>query len=230
MIIPHEIIPKDGSTDYWSSYYYTNSDISNEMICLVIIVNLHLQGKINDHKRNSMIRSLRNGTLLRKVNTHHCTINNKWYNDEGIFSVLCDAYRDVCKRQDLTVREFLPYIKLYTSKNWNYSLNFIFYEFISPLLDNLNIDRNVKMLRKFNIKDLETKVLTYEEADRKGGLGRGYCCEDCDGCYTQYKRSRYEYNYDKYNKKEVADLFINYLNSLKVGRWKLNPQQLSYQP
>ena len=175
-----------------------------------------------------MIKSLRKDTLIRKINTYHCTINDKWYNGEGTFGIFCEAYEDVCKRTDLSIEEFLPYLQLYTNKNRNYCLNFIFYEYIEPLLNNIKGYYEPRILRSFNLKHLEDTVLTYEEADRKYQLGSGYCCEDCDGDYTQYKKNRYHYNYEIYNIKKAAKLFIDELNSLKTGRSQLAPIQLAY--
>lgn len=191
-----------------------------------MIAHFHIQEKIGHKRLVAMVNSLRAGTLLRKIGTYHCHINDKWYNDEGTFTIFKESYNDECQRRDLTIDEFLPYLRLYHGKNKNYCLNGIYYDYIQPLLRNLSSAENVKMLRKFTIKDLEECTLTYEEADRKYSLGSGYCCEDCDGCYSQYKRSRYHYNYEKYNVKNASELFIKHLNSLKVGSWQKAPFQL----
>lgn len=227
MIIPHEIIPRETSGS-WNRSYYIKGNLLHNSVMLVLIANLHIQKKINDKKRNAMFASLREDKLIRKIGTYHCTINDRWYNDESTFSIFCEAYEDKCVRKDLTVEEFLPYLNLYLGKPRNYCLNYIFYEYIKPLLDNIGNQDNVRLLRKFNIKDLQDTVLSYEEANHKYDLGLGYCCEDCDGCFTRYKQDAYHFNYERHDVEKAAKLFIDYLNSLKVGRWKLAPIQLEY--
>ena len=175
----NELIPKSSNDDNWRLIYYT--EIEHKLVVFLIITHLHLQGKINDAKMKAMFSSLKKGTLLRKVNTHHCKINNRWYSDEGIFGILCKAYNEVCVRKDLDIEVVLKYLNKFLNANRNYCINYIYIEFILPLFNNLSNERNVKLLKTFELKTFNVNYVSYEEADRAGSLDSGYCCSDCDG-------------------------------------------------
>lgn len=44
-------------------------------------------------------------------------------------------------------------------------------------------------LKSFGLK-IDEFPLSYQEADKLYGLGDGYCCDDCDGDYNNYKKIR----------------------------------------
>lgn len=221
----NELIPITNSNGRGLRYY---PEIPQNLVVFLIIVHLHLQGKINDKKMKAMFYSLKKGTLLRKINTHYCKINNKWYQDEGMFSILCEAYNEVCVRKDLDIEVVLKYLNKFLNANRNYCINYIYIEFILPLFNNLSDPKNIKLLKTFELKNFNINYVSYEEADRRGDLSFGYCCEDCDGCLGEYKRHRYNYDYNKpSNIKEMKQHFINELNSLKTKDYKRSPYQLN---
>lgn len=221
----NELIPKNSSNS-WDLRYYP--EIHHNLVVFLIITHLHLQGKINDKKMQAMFSSLKKGTLLRKVNTYHCKINNRWYNDEGMFSILCEVYNEVCIRKDLDIEVVLKYLNKFLNANRNYCINYIYIEFILPLFNNLSDPKNVKLLKTFELKKFNVNYVSYEEADKRGDLSFGYCCADCDGCLGEYKRSRYEYNYSRpSNIKEMKQYFVDELNSLKTKGYEKAPYQLN---
>lgn len=225
MKFKNELIPKN-SSNTWRSIYSPNT--SRKLVVFLIITHLHIQSKINDEKMKAMFKSLKNETLLRKVNTHHCKINNKWYNDEEMFTILCEVYNEVCVRKDLDIETVLKYLNKFLNGNRNYCINYIYIEFILPLFSNLSDPKNVKLLKTFEVKTFNVNYISYEEADERGDLSFGYCCEDCDGCLGEYKRSRYEYNYNRpSNIKQMKQYFIDELNSLKTKDYKKSPYQLN---
>jgi hypothetical protein len=221
----NELIPKDESTTWYSCFY---PNIDSKLVVFLIITHLHLQGKINDDKMKAMFLGLKKGTLLRNVNTYHCKINDTWYNDESMFTILCNVYNDVCIRKDLDIEVVLTYLNKFLNANRNYCINYIYIEFIVPLFNNLSDEKNVKLLKTFELKGFNVNYISYEEADRRGDLENGYCCSDCDGCLGEYKRSRYSYYYNTPSGVgEMKQCFINYLNSLKTKGYEKAPFQLS---
>lgn len=221
----NELIPKEAPGWNYNPVYYP--DINSKLVLFLIITHLHLQNKINDAKMKAMFSSLKKGTLQRKVNTYHCKINDKWYNDEGMFGILCEAYNEVCVRKDLDIETVLTYLNKFLNANRNYCINYIYIEFIVPLFSNLGDEKSVKLLKTFELKNFNVNYVSYEEADRNGYLSSGYCCSDCDGCLGEYKRSRYNYRYNQpSNIKEMKQYFIDYLNSLKTKDYKKSPYQL----
>jgi hypothetical protein len=222
-----ELIPTSSGQHIYSDMMYY-SKIDHKLTLFLIITHLHLQNKINDAKMKSMFKSLKAGTLIRKINTYHCKINNRWYNDESMFNVLCHVYEDICIRKDLDIEVVLKYLNKFLNANRNYCINYIYLEFILPLFGNLEDTNNVKLLKTFELKSFNVNYVSYEEADMRGDLSFGYCCSDCSGCLGEYKRNQYQYRYNKpSNIKQMKQYFINELNSLKTKNYKKSPYQLS---
>ena len=167
MKFKNELIPKN-SSNTWRSIYSPNT--SRKLVVFLIITHLHIQSKINDEKMKAMFKSLKNETLLRKVNTHHCKINNRWYNDEEMFTILCEVYNEVCVRKDLDIETVLKYLNKFLNGNRNYCINYIYIEFILPLFNNLSDPKNVKLLKTFELKTFNVNYISYEEADERGDL------------------------------------------------------------
>jgi hypothetical protein len=223
MVISHELVPKP-STLGWRGYGHSTLEQSN--IAFIIIVALHEAGRINDERLKAMLKSLKAGTLLRKINTYHCKINDRWYTDELMYNILLDVYWEIdTKKLPIPVSDFLEYINLYLNKKKNYCIDHLYHEFVEPYIDNIESPGNGWLIKTFNIPGLDTAYISYEEADRKYGLGSGYCCEDCDGCYGEYKRSRYRWYYAKDQEKRLSKLFNDYLDTLRTPGYKLNPRR-----
>lgn len=215
----NELIPRENN---WNSY------ISNKAVLFLIITHLHIQNKINDARMRAMFLSLKKDTLIRRVGTYHCKINDRWYSDEGMYDILLEVYNDICVRRDLDIEIVLTYLNKFLNANRNYCINYIYIEFIVPLFNNLDYYKNVQLLKTFELKNFNVNYVSYEDADRNGDLSDGYCCSDCDGCYSEYKRSRYNYRYNMpSNIKQMKQYFIDELNSLKTKGYEKAPYQLS---
>ena len=214
MKISEKLIPYV-SDNYWG---FTNNALSHETTILLVIISLHIQKLINDDKLKAMLKSLKAGTLLRKVNTYNCKINGKWYNDELMYLILLDVYNELCKREDISLDDLLKYLNLYLNRNKNFCIDWIYFDIIEPLIQ-VNDSRS---LETFGVEGLDIG-LSFEEADRLYGLGEGYCCEDCDGCYKEYKKSRYRQYYKKDNKEKTEKLFKEYLFNQKTPSALKNP-------
>jgi hypothetical protein len=215
--------------EHWRDYnsFYNNTHIENTDITVLLISLLHHNGKINDEKLNAMFSSLRKGKLLRRINTYHCKINDQWYNDTDMFSILMDVYSNVSLSKEMTLEIFLGYLNRYHNKNKNYCLDVVYFNYIEPLINNVESYPHYNILKNFDV--LEGEVLTYEDALEKKDLGCGFCCEDCDGDYNDYKRNRYQYYYKEDMVKKLKEKSKAYLVDMKTHHKnpyeRLNPKK-----
>lgn len=180
MILSHKLITNN----------YIRS-ISERDIILLILIHLHIAKKINDAKLKALFKNYRKGILDRYVKNYYCSINDKWYNEERMIDVYLDIYHKIPKK-DLTLEEVLPYINLLLNKNKNYCIDFIYKQIVEPIIYNIDIYR-MDTINIFNSLEIEkdgefVSITRYEDAV---GLGYGYCCEEHDGDYEEYKRRNY---------------------------------------
>jgi hypothetical protein len=134
-----------------------------------------------------MFKSLREGKLLRYLNTYHCKINDKWYGNESMTEVLTD----VCEKANMQIRnlsldEILAYTNLYLNKNKNFCIDHIYTTIIKPFIDRAKYDE----YRTMELGLFGTKLLN-EPIAYRDFKPHGYCCSDCDGDYSDYKSSQY---------------------------------------
>lgn len=215
-------IPIKNENQYYLSFSYPIIEPTD--VVLLVIANLHLQQKITDEKMKGMIASLRNKTLLRTVKTHHSKINDKWYNDQPMSYVLLDVYHTMCRYKEIDLEEFIPYINLYLNKNRNFCIDYIFFNFVQPYLN--QIEDYIQVLNSFGILE-KNSILSFDEADRIHSLSGGHCCEDCDGSLYDYKKSNYKHNYLNGYKKEADKKLRNYLLAKKsVSAYKNKNEKL----
>jgi hypothetical protein len=225
MKIPANLIPTKSS----GGYYYANyTNIDTKTVILMIICHLHEQKKISDDKLKGMFASLRKGTLDRKVNTFHNTINDRWYNDETMYEILCDTYNELCVRKDMELNVFLEYLNKYLNANKNFCINFVYTNIIEPLINSVYqiTDEQINCFKSFQLpSDLDT-IMSYEEAERKHYLDSGYCCRDCDGCLSVYKHNRYAELVGRDLKEGYRKIFKSYLLSQKTPSAYKNPNEI----
>lgn len=199
-----------------------NHHISIEPRLFLVIVSFHIQKKINDKKLNGMFRSLRDRTILRKINVYNCNINNKWYSDEMFPSILLEVYNEICIKQDFDLEVILKYLNKCFNANRNYCIDWIYFNLVSPVIDSCEYSyQSFEDLKSFNVESERHNIISYKEADKRGLLGSGYCCSDCDGCYGEYKKRDYQRLYDYDFKEYCRKIFKNYLLNQKTH--KKNP-------
>ncbi len=220
-VISTKLIPQ---ADASSRHYYNTYNIAPEVTAFLVIVHLHIQKRINDARFKAMLRSLREGTLLRTINTYHCPINDKWYNDEPMLTILLEVYNDhSMPKHDISLDVFLKYLNLYLNKNKNFCIDWIYFSIVQPLINGLSYSGYAEKLRSFGLQEIDEAILSYEEADRRYDLSFGYCCSDCSGCHSEYKRNNYEYYHARNQEDNAKKLFKAYLLSQKTESSKRNP-------
>ena len=211
MVLSHKLIT--------NNYNWT---LEERNIILLIIIHLHIDKKINDAKLKALFKNYRNKTLTRRIGTHHCTINNKWYNDEPMKNIYLDIYEDMPKK-DLTIEQVLPYLILLLNRNKNYCIDFIYKQFVEPVTKAIHyLNRNdIDLFNSFKMGEISLK--SYEDTL---GLGDGYCCEDCDGDYEDYKRMQFQYSLGRDFRDKLLDKIKSFLQSKKtLGSYK-NPNNI----
>lgn len=195
-------------------------DISILLLCLLfhnkLLTKKQLCAYFNKYDEKSSRKenpSYKDDTLTRRINTYHSKINDKWYNDYNFTSILLDICKDECTNYEMSFDDLLKYLNIGFSKNKNWCIDFVTFNIIKPIIEYYDVEKSYKILNKFG---LDINYLTYEEADLKYDLSLGYCCEDCDGCYSQYKRSKYEYYYKGSNKQDIKNMFKTELKKYKT--------------
>lgn len=197
MVINREIIDKYG--------FHTDETTS-----VMILSFLHYNGIINDENLKAKFNQLRNGTLLRNIKTHKSSINNKWYYDQRMIDILYHSFENSYKPKNIPIKDFINYVILYTQANKSYSINWIYYNVVEPFLNKYRDDYELQF--KFDLFEVKFghEVVSYEKYEPSG-----YCCEDHDGDYREYKQFMYKHYVANDNFKKIKQTFINYFNSLK---------------
>jgi hypothetical protein len=221
MKIPHLILTYNSSHNEQARWKQTATERENDIILLLSF--LHFYKKINDDRLKSMFRALKSGTLLRKINTHHCKINDTWYNDESMYFILMECYLDLCPKEDMPLEVFLKYLNLYLNKNRNFCIDAVYFQFIEPFIETVENYPSDKIIKSFDVGEIG--AVNFEEVDNNNSLDGGYCCEDCDGCYERYKQSRYEYYYRDNIKKDLKAKFKSILLNQKTSSCYKNPNE-----
>jgi hypothetical protein len=100
------------------------------------------------------------------------------------------------KQYEFTVEELLVYVNLMLNKNRNYCIDWLYTNIFSRLINNGHY--------YFNRLNLPIKFESIDNFDVTG-----YCCDDCDGDYEQYKAYRYEHYVVERAKDDLKKYFIS---------------------
>ena len=184
-------------------YRYAPEILSHEHVVLIMIIFWHKNNLISRERMISMFKNLREGKLLRKINTYHCPINDTWHSDESMYTVLKEVFFDTYKKMTVTtmeLEEFIKYVQLYDSKPRNYSIDYIYTNIVRPFIDRYKYDSNpsFEQLKSFDINFSDVEFVS---RGNYHGSSFGYCCEDCSGDYDEYMDRQYEREVVESNKK-----------------------------
>jgi hypothetical protein len=203
--------------------------IGNNVEAFLMIIFMHYHGRITDAKMHGMFKGLRlnftgytpfsdfgkknyfpnykpkNVTpLLRYVKTYHNTINDSWYNDESMYTILQETfYEAVLTKKEMDMKTFMGYVNKFLCKGKKECYEFVHNEVIEAILQMLdvsyNFDRGVNLLQELGI----INNVSYPSFDRYEVWG--YCCDDCDGDFDDYKQRQYHENVVKRLKDEIKE-------------------------
>jgi hypothetical protein len=206
----------------------------NNKTLLLIILFLYHNGKINKARFLALSKQIKENKMDRRVNTFHCTINDKWYNDESILNIYLDVFYSYKQIGDIEFNDALPILQLHTGKNKNYTIDWFFYEFIEPIIehyessahyysvDETGVNTSLRMMNTFGILFTKSNMKSIDDWKYYNG-GSGYCCEEHDGDYDEYCASQYVSYVVNNNKKTLREDFSVALNSLKDPSYLKNP-------
>lgn len=204
------------TTSLISKNSYTLLDANIEAFLMIIF--MHYHGRITDAKMHGMFKGLRlnfkgsltdwglgrpinyfpnynpkNVTpLLRRVSVYHNLINDRWYNDEGMYTILQDTFYEVVLKPEHKVMDektFMGYVNKFLCKGKKECYEFVQNEIIEPLLRKLDVtyafDSTVNLLQEIGVLS-NVHYPSYRDYQVSY-----YCCEDCDGDYESYKQRQY---------------------------------------
>jgi len=218
MKIPYKKLIVELHRDY---YARTDFDIDDQDISILLLVLLYHNKKITTQqlccyfKKYNELDDKSNKMLSRRINTYHSKINDKWYSEEYFDEILTQVVYDTCKIEDMTIDDFLKILNIGFSRKRNWCVDYTVMSIIKPIISYYNIDRSFDVLKDFDFK-YDIEYTSYEEADKRYQLGSGYCCEDCDGCFSQYKYNEYLSRYKKYDNDEIKKNILPELMKLKT--------------
>jgi hypothetical protein len=196
---------------------HTYSPLEEEGVLFLSTILLHYSQHINRDKMLGMFNSIKGGMFHFKK-TYHCTINDKWYNDELGTYIMKDVLESFMGISDIPFDEVVKYVNLYLNNPKNYCIDWTYSHLIEPVITHYNKKKWASYI------GLSTEYLTYEEADLKYDLSSGYCCEDCDGCLSRYKWSKYEDLEERDFGMKLTELVLEYLDTKRKPIHKYFPK------
>lgn len=98
--------------------------LEDEIVILLILSGLYERNIITLDKLKGQLKSLKEGKLQQYKKTYHCTINDKWYNDEPSIEIFKELYTNY-KLEHISIIKLIEVIQLYLNKNYNYCIDFI---------------------------------------------------------------------------------------------------------
>jgi len=225
MIIPfRELTAKIKSSETSNGgYYWNDSGVDDKTLANLLLCILYHNKKIN---RASFLARM-NGEPTRRVHTYKSKVLNEWFSDVPLIDVLLQEATS-CNNLDLTFEEYFEHLNLGLNRNRNYCIDVIAIGVFKSIQDrhsNYNSDYFCDFVNASKLTTLESN--TYEATDSRYDLGNGYCCDDCDGDYENYKRQRWHFNYridDKEVSKQLKNVFLpmkTHLRNMddKVANW-----------
>jgi hypothetical protein len=181
-------------------------DIDNKYAILFVLICLYYTHKISKEKFMGQIRALRAGHLSRVKGTHHCTINNKWYDHESPTEPYKDCLNELCNIP-INVEQIIQGLMIFENKGYNYAINSFLNNYIGPFIRNWYPSWGEEKLSN----RLGIAYLPFETTPK------GYSSE-CDSCGSTHYEIDRRATVDKLEK-----AFTEFFHSQKKGNLKKIP-------
>lgn len=200
---------------YWDRFLYKLDngffqEIKDEYKTLIVLAQLYERNIITKEKLIGQLKSLKKKELTRFKKTYHCTINDKWYNNEPFTEVLKDLYSS-----EVTFIKLIEILQLYTNKNYNFCINLIIENIIKPLLESFS---NSYYSYDYFSQIFETNLLGFPEIKQEGYYTECYECGN----------KHFEPN-SRQTVEEGMKQIIDFLHYYKKGNLTKIPKQLCQQ-
>ena len=219
---------------------YRNAAQNGTNNMFIIVCLLHANGFINNESLNARFKQLKEGKLLRRVNTYRSNITKEWYNDETMLDIFEDVFDTKMNpksgkerlrldrlnklrilkglnaktfKTELSFDETMKYLNLYLNRCRNYCIDHLFFEFIKPNIEKFEYGTtNLNELFNYDFSILERN----NSYSSFGYDDNYYCCEYCCGDYSDWLHNREHNRYNKNKKetrKEISKLVSDFLNT-----------------
>lgn len=211
MTIPfNELTTNISTSGRWSpSGWFSNcSGLENKDVSMLMLCILYHNQKIS--RKSFTVRMQSEQSLDRRLKTYKSTILDEWFQDTRITDVLVQE-AETCNNRDLTFEEYFTYMNIGLSRNRNWIVNWLAFSVFKTMLYS-NAEHAYRFIQASKLIDIAP--ISFDEADRMYDLSSGYCCEDHDGDYYQYKIDRYHYHY-RLNEKDILKQLFEAFKKLK---------------
>lgn len=188
-------------------YYYR---LDAGTVILITGIVLHSGGEINRDRLLALLRKADANsqmfvrptpeTNMGVRNLYHWKSKNlnKFFADENLLYVYREVLADAktLKNYEFTIEQLIEYVRLMVNKPRNFCIDWLYSNIFSRLLET--------DCYSFNGLNLPIKVQKIDDFEVSG-----YCCDDCDGDFEQYKAYRYENQVIKRASEDLKDYFIS---------------------
>jgi hypothetical protein len=186
---------------------FSYDDFEDKIKLFTLLIFMHKYGVINDERLSALFDKVRKNPNERK-RTYHCTINDKWYQDEKFIDILYDVWvkhhNYPGTGYEMGMEELIKYTNRFLNKPRNYCIDWIRSHVLEILVNRIetwNIHRLTDYFESFGISTRGVYVSEHSFEPPS----YSYCCEDCSGPWEDYKASRY--------REQVVDETARYLET-----------------
>jgi len=172
---------------------FSYDDFEDKIKLFTLLIFMHKYGVINDERLSALFDKVRKNPNERK-RTYHCTINDKWYQDEKFIDILYDAWvkhpNYPGTGYEMGMEELIKYTNRFLNKPRNYCIDWIRSHFLEVLVNRIETWNIYRINDYFESFGISTKGVYVSEHNFEPP-SYSYCCEDCSGPWEDYKASRY---------------------------------------
>lgn len=198
------------------SFEYNDFDDKTKMFTLGIF--MHKYGVINDEKLKAIFRNAATNPNNRK-GTYHCKIIDKWYHDEKYIDILKEAWykhpNNPGSIYEIEMEELIKYVNRFLNKPRNYCIDWIRSHYIDKIVNGMsewNIHRLSDYIESYGF---DLRGIYYDEWNYEPSTPTGWCCEDCDGPWENFKASAFRNHVVNGTKDHVMKVSTEHLDTFK---------------
>lgn len=166
----NKIFNKEDNFFFWSwdrGLWY----LEDEVVILLILSGLYERNIITLDKLKGQLKSLKEGKLQQYKRTYHCTINDKWYNDEPAREIFKELYTNY-KLEHISIIKLIEVIQLYLNKNYNYCIDFIISNIFLRVLNSFSNNQGEVSFNNF----IDVQIGDFPSIKIKGYKSECYEC------------------------------------------------------
>lgn len=147
--------------------------LEDEIVILLILSGLYERNIITLDKLKGQLKSLKEGKLQQYKKTYHCTINDKWYNNEPAIEIFKELYTNY-KIEHISIIKLIEVIQLYLNKNYNYCIDFIVSNIFPRILNSFSNSQGEVSFSNF----IDIQIEDFPSIKIKGYKSECYECRN----------------------------------------------------